>query len=117
MKVLQHLKHLKADIALLQETHLPAEYFHCMQKLQIGRIWELASVNGKAGFFILLNKHLVCDLISDEHDNAGCIATIHLHFPTQEDHLITNIYAPKSLSKHFFHMVCTCLIHTPNLAR
>lgn len=35
MKILRHLKQLKPDIALLQETHLPKEDFSRLQKLWV----------------------------------------------------------------------------------
>lgn len=38
MKVLHHLKYLRADTALLQESHLPETAFHHLKKLWVGEV-------------------------------------------------------------------------------
>lgn len=49
MMVLRHLRILNADIAVLQETHLPEEDFFRMRRLWVGEIAGSAAKGRKAG--------------------------------------------------------------------
>lgn len=64
MKILRHLKHLEADIALLQETHLSSSDFQRMKKPWVGEDVGSKAIGRKAGVLILLHKNLQYDLIS-----------------------------------------------------
>lgn len=54
IRVLRHLKKLKTNIAMLQETHLPAHGFHRMCKLWVGEVVGSPAIDRKAGILILL---------------------------------------------------------------
>lgn len=58
MAILRHLKHLKADIEILQETHLSAEDFSHMRKLWVGQVFGSLAVRGKAVVPLLIHKNL-----------------------------------------------------------
>lgn len=108
MKILRHLKRLKADVALLQETHLEGKDFFRMQKLWVGKVVGSASIKRKAGTLILLHKDLVYDFISVTSDDEGRRISIHLKLPLG-DIRISNIYAPNSPDQNYFARL------TPNL--
>lgn len=48
-KILRHLKRLKADLALLQETHLAEEDFHRLKKWWVGEVVGSKARGKKAG--------------------------------------------------------------------
>lgn len=100
MAILSHLKRLKTDIALLQETHLPLEDFNCIRKLWVGQVYGSALVKGKAGVIILIHKILPCEIISVENDEDGRVVILKLRLFSRE-WVLSNIYAPNSPSKTF----------------
>lgn len=108
MAILRHLKWLKTDIALLQETHLPSSDFWRMLKLWVGQTHGSASTNGKAGVVILIHKHLSCKVVSSDHDVERRLLTLHLWL-SSIDLILTNIYAPNSPTNSFFQAVATRL--------
>lgn len=55
MVILHHLKHLEADIALLQETHLTKADFTRMRKLWVCQVFGSPAVKGKAGVPLLIH--------------------------------------------------------------
>lgn len=59
MRVLRHLKRLRADIALLQETHLSEQDFHRMRWLWVGEVRGSSARDKKAGVLILVHKQLL----------------------------------------------------------
>lgn len=116
MVVLRHLKRLKADIALLQETHLTKANFICMRKLWVGQVLGSSAVKGKAGVF-LVHKYLLCEVISVQEDSKGRTLTAQLKMSARE-WVITNVYAPNSPSRHFFQTLTSNLaphLHFPLL--
>lgn len=98
MAILRHLKRLKADIALLQKTHLKTEDFNCMCKLWVRQVFGSPAVKGKAGVLLLINKNLSCEAVQE--DSEGWILTVRLKQPTRE-WVTANVYAPNSLSFSF----------------
>lgn len=58
LKILRHLKRLKMDIALLQETHLKSPDFQRMKKLWVGTVLGSDASNRRAGVLILIHKNL-----------------------------------------------------------
>lgn len=101
MKILRHLKRLKSDIALLQETHLEESDFSRMQNLWVGRVWGSASKGRKAGTLILLHKRLAYDLVSVDKNEEGRFISVQVKLQSRKMR-ITNIYAPNSPDKSYF---------------
>lgn len=58
---------------------------------------------------ILLHKHPVYDLLVVDSDDSGRMVTAHLKFQNKE-FLITNIYAPNSLSAALFQEASRCIL-------
>lgn len=56
--VLRHLKKLKTDIALLQETHLRKEDFEIIRRLWVGEVVGSEGRGRKAGVLILIRKNV-----------------------------------------------------------
>lgn len=67
--ILRHLKRLKADISLLQETHLGQDDFIRMRKHWVGRVLGSAARGRKAGVLILINKNLPCSIEGVQKDD------------------------------------------------
>lgn len=101
LAILHHLKQLKTEIALLQETNLSLEDFNRMHKLWVGQVYGSASVKGKAGVLILSHKNLPYEVLSGESDENGRVVIIKLKLFSREC-ILSNIYAPNSPSKPFF---------------
>lgn len=93
MKILRHLKRLRADVALLQETHLGEWDFNRMKKLWVGKVIGTPAVGRKAGAIILLHKNLDYKLIKQRGDEEGRKPTIDILLGTR-NLAISNIYAP-----------------------
>lgn len=56
MRVLRHLRKLKADIALLQETHLGEQDYFRLRKLWVGKVFGSPAQGKKGGVITLLHK-------------------------------------------------------------
>lgn len=112
MKILRHLKRLKTDIALLQETHLSTPDFHRMKKLWVGTVLGSDSNGRKAGVSILIHKNLPCMVLSVETDSQGRLISAHIQLGTKD--LIVS-YAPNNPTKQFFSELSTWLLHDPHL--
>ena len=100
MKILRHLKRLKADIALLQETHLSASDFPRMKKLWVGTVLGSEAVGRKAGVLLLIHRNLPCTVQAVNTDSQGRLVSAHLKIGSK-DLVISNVYAPNSPGKHF----------------
>lgn len=112
IKILRHLKRLKTDIALLQETHLTHSDYHRMQKLWVGSVLGSDAVGCKAGVIILIHKNLPCKVISSNAYNQGRFLTIHVQIGDR-DLLISNVYAPNNPWKLFLGDLSLRLIQHP----
>lgn len=117
MKILRHLKRLKTDIALLQESHLPASDFHRMQKLWVGTVLGSEAAGRKAGVLLLIHKNLPCSILSTKTDHQGRLLTTHVKIGSKEL-IISNVYAPNSPNKQFYSELSSWLLentHLPHL--
>lgn len=84
LKILHHLKRLKTDIALLQETRLTPPDFHCMRKLWVGNVLGSSSLDHKAGVIILIHKNLPYKVLFVHTDNQGHFISIHMKLGNRE---------------------------------
>lgn len=114
MKILRHLKRLKTDIALLQETHLSTSDFHRMKKLWVGTVLGSDSNKHKAGVLILIHKNLPCEVLSTKADTQGRLISAHIKLGTK-DMIISNIYAPNNPTKQFYSELSSWLLSNPTL--
>lgn len=71
MMVLQHLKWLKTDIALLQETHLEDKGLFRLQRLWVGKTHGSSACHNKAVVIMLIHKSLTCDVSQHQSDDEG----------------------------------------------
>lgn len=113
MKILRHLKRLKTDIALLQETHLLTPDFHRMKKMWVGS----DALGRKAGVLLLIHKNLLCTVLSINTDKQGLLLSAHIKIGSK-DLVITNVYAPNTPSIQFYSELTTWLLsntHLPHL--
>lgn len=101
MAIFRHLKCLKADIAVVQKTHLTTSDFARMHKLWVGQVIGSPEVRGRAGVLLLIHKNLPRKIISTHSDNEGRLLTATLKTYNRE-WVLTNVYAPNSPSKQFF---------------
>lgn len=96
-KILRHLRKHKADIALLQETHLLEPDFQRLKKWWVGRVEGSPAVGRKAGVVTLIRKSLPYTIIHVDRDREGRRVTITIQpeNPTPNTTIkITNLYAP-----------------------
>lgn len=56
MTVLRHLRNLKVDIAMLQETHLSEADLKRLKKMWVGEVRGALAMGKKGGVITLLNK-------------------------------------------------------------
>lgn len=114
-KILCHLKRMRADVALLQETHLAEQDFQCLKKLWVGEVLGSPALGRKAGVIILLHKKLPYTVRSVDKDQEGRKLTIHLTIASK-DLAISNIYAVNSPGTAFFQDLSSWVLrssHTP----
>lgn len=71
MRVLRHLKKLKADIALLQETHMKAEDYFRLKKLWVGEVYGFLAVGKKGGVLTLIHKKCTYKTEQVDADEKG----------------------------------------------
>lgn len=101
MKVLRHLKHLKAHVALLQETHLREEDFPCMRKLWVEEVVGCPSGGRRAGAVVLLHKRLDSLFTDVQRVDEGRLLSLLLKQNSRELR-ITNVYAMNSPAREYF---------------
>ena len=107
-KILTYLKQKKADIALIQETHLNDEEAAKLKRLCVGQEYHSTFSSRKRGVSILIKKNIDCQ--------------IHKHVPHKEARwvildvtlegqrmTIANIYAFNSVNPDLFHEVCNLI--------
>lgn len=96
-KVYGHLRRLRADIALLQETHLGESDFQRLKRLWVGQVIGSPSKEKKAGVIILIQWNFQGTLGQVDQDTEGrMIMRIKLSAPTWA---VTNVYAPNVQTK------------------
>ena len=114
MKILRHLKRIKADIALLQETHLSASDFPRMKKLWVGTVLGSEAVGRKAGVLLLIHKNLPCSVLAVNSDSHGRLISAHLKIGSKEL-VVSNVYAPNSPGGSFYCELSSWLLQNTNL--
>lgn len=70
-KILRHLGKHKADIALLQETHLLKSDFEYLKMWWVGRVEFSSAVGRKAGVVTLIRKNLPYTILTVDKDIEG----------------------------------------------
>lgn len=90
MAILRHLKRLRTDVALLQETHLSADDLTSLCKLWVGTVYGSPALGRKAGVAILLHKNLKHMVRDVKIDLTGRKMTLHMTLDTRHV-AITNI--------------------------
>lgn len=93
MMVLRHLKKLRADIVLLQETHLGKDDLKRMRKLWVGKVIGLERHDRKAGVAILMRKNANIKITHVEQDTMDRRVSAWVTTPVDAFRL-ANIYAP-----------------------
>lgn len=103
-KILRHLQKLKADIALLQETHLTTGDFYRLKKWWVGEVIGSPAIKRKGGVISLLHKKVPYTVTKTETDSEGCRITLTLLSKSKGHPLgltITNMYAPNTPTKEY----------------
>lgn len=108
MRVLRHLKRLKADIALLQETHLENKNFFRLKKLWVEEIHGSAAKGKKGGVSTLIHKccPYTTHLIDKDEEGIRVMIALKLQETTTE-RIMQQIYMPRTLRLHVTSMDCT----------
>lgn len=102
MQILRHLKKLRPDIAMLQETHLGEGDLSRMKKLWVGTVYGSPAQGNRAGVLTLIHKHFPHTLVSHDTDEEGRIS--HLVIDHYGERLnLFNVYGPNGENKEFFH--------------
>lgn len=99
-KIISHLKSLRCDIAMLQETHLNESESHKLKQRWVGQVFSSPGSGASRGTSILISKKIkfqLTELISD-CDGRYIIAAGLLEF---KKIIIVNIYAPNYGQTHF----------------
>lgn len=112
MAILRHLKRLRTDVALLQETHLSADDLTRLRKLWVGTVYGSPALGRKAGVAILVHKNLKHTLRDVRIDSSGRKMTLHLTLDNKQV-AITNIYAPNSPDTSFFQDMVQWILSAP----
>uniref|UniRef100_A0A3B3I0S9 exodeoxyribonuclease III n=1 Tax=Oryzias latipes TaxID=8090 RepID=A0A3B3I0S9_ORYLA len=108
LKVLSHLIDLKADIALLQETHLcnPSDRLMCCSQFPV---MYSSSYNSKQrGVAVLFNKNITVTHNDTVTDPEGRFVIINICIQ-YKDYCIASIYGPNVDDSSFFHRFFTSL--------
>lgn len=111
MQVLRHLKRLRPDVAMIQETHLREGELALMKKLWVGSVFGSASRGNKAGVITLVHKQLAHSLVSHECDEEGRMSHLVIDHSGERWH-IYNVYGPNSDNKDFFRNLGTLVGQT-----
>ncbi|XP_072288311.1 G-protein coupled receptor family C group 6 member A-like, partial [Pyxicephalus adspersus] len=101
-KVLRHLKKLQTDVAILQETHLPASLYHPMSKGWVGEVWGAPAMGHCAGVLILIHKQLQYTVTNKScNAAAGRWASMTVQLPANSLTLLV-VYGPNSDNGPFY---------------
>lgn len=102
MSILRHLKRLRINVALFQETHLSTDDLTCLRKLWGRfRLWLTSTIGRKARVAILLHKNLRHTIRDVKTDSAGHKMTLHMTLDSKQV-AFTHIYVPNSPDTSFF---------------
>lgn len=114
MSILRHLRRLRADVALLQETHLSADDLARLQKMWVGSVYGSPAVGHKAGVAILVHKNLQHSIREVRADSLGRKLTLHMTIGDKAV-AVTNIYAPNSPDTSFFQDMAQWVLTAPEV--
>lgn len=110
-KVLSHLKHLKADIVFLQETHMLNKDHFRLHKPWVGQMFHSTFNSKSRGVAILIHKRIqftATSTILDPHGRYLIITGLLFQTPV----LLVNVYAPHFDNPNFANNLLNSL---PNL--
>lgn len=110
--VLRHLKKLRTDVALLQETHLPERDFQRMRKQWVGEVVGSPAIGKKAGVLVLIRKGINMTIADTESDREGRRVSVVMEKGTLALR-ITNIYAPNSPTLAYFQELTALMAQKP----
>lgn len=105
-KVLRHIGKLKTGVALLQETHLSEGHFFRLRKWWVSEVLGSPAKGKIGGVVTLLKKNLPYTVGKTEADTEGHKLTATLTpkgTNYSSDITITNLYAPNTQHKQFYH--------------
>ncbi len=103
-KILNFLKKERADIALLQETHLSKVEHDKFKKEWVGQVYSASFSSRSRGVAILIRKQLPFVIETVQPDPNGCYVLIQGHL-YGENIVILNVYAPPNSPPNFFTML------------
>lgn len=100
-KVLHHLRHLGAQIAFLQETHLKVSDHYRLRRGWVGQLYHSTFHSKARGAAILIHKSVpfVSSSIIVDPNGRYAIVTGHIHSTRL---ILANIYAPNWDDANFF---------------
>uniref|UniRef100_A0A3B3I4T3 Reverse transcriptase domain-containing protein n=1 Tax=Oryzias latipes TaxID=8090 RepID=A0A3B3I4T3_ORYLA len=108
LKVLNHLNDLKADIALLQETHLSLSAGHLLCCSQYPAMYSASFNSKQRGVAVLINKNVTFTHKDTVTDPEGRFVIINISIQNK-DFCIASIYGPNFDDSSFFHRFFTSL--------
>lgn len=108
-KVLNYLKQKKADVMMLQETHLTERETFRIKDRWIGHTVHNTYNQKQRGVSILFSKHLKVQIQKEYKDEEGRIIIILVDILNQKL-ILSNIYAPNEDDPSFFYKVKTVLL-------
>ena len=101
-KLMIYLKQKRADIALLQETHLDTTESKKLQRDWVGQIFYSTFSSSKRGVIILIRKTVNIKVYDQKSDTEGRWVAIDVDLMGRRCSLV-NIYAPNTDSPEFFY--------------
>uniref|UniRef100_A0A3B3IJ21 exodeoxyribonuclease III n=1 Tax=Oryzias latipes TaxID=8090 RepID=A0A3B3IJ21_ORYLA len=108
LKVLSHLDDLKADIALLQETHLSTQSQDLLCSSKFPVIYSSSYNSKQRGVAVLINKNVTFTHKDTVTDPEGRFVIINISIQNK-DYCIASIYGPNVDDSSFFHRFFTSL--------
>lgn len=99
-----YLKHNKADIALIQESHFKAEQAMKLKFGWVGHVFHSSFSSKRNGVVILIHKNLNFSLVKQIKDNQGRMICLQANI-NGKNIVLCNIYAPTIADPNFFHYV------------
>lgn len=112
-KILTYLKKKKADIALIQETHLNNEEAAKLKREWVGQEYHSTFSSRRRGVSILIRKNIDCQIHKHVSHKEGRWVILDVTLEGQRM-TIANIYAPNSVNTDFFHEVCNLIRNMGN---
>lgn len=103
-KIFSHLKHLKTDIAFLQETHLTLKDHHRLKASWVGQSFHSKFSSKSRGAAIILHKKVqfIPNKIVPDLNGRFIIVTGSLY---NKNVALINLYAPNNDDESFFQKI------------